>query len=122
MFIPEAGDNLPVLKHGTLVGMLSSADVLKLRAFSPQQGRDPLANLSERVRIEQLMQQPVISIEAHKSIDCAASLMMKHGIHALPVTDNQDSGSSPRPTSSARRAIRTAVQRSRVPSSTPSRG
>jgi len=45
--------------------------------------------LSWRFRIDQLMRQPAITIGPRESIETAASLMAKHGIHALPVTNSR---------------------------------
>jgi hypothetical protein len=68
--------------------MLSSADVLKLESLLPR-GRNPREYLSWRFRIDQLMRQPAITIGPREPIETAASLMTKHGIHALPVTNPQ---------------------------------
>jgi CBS domain-containing protein len=78
--------HLPVVDEARVVGMLSSADVLKLESLLPK-GRDPIEYLSWRFRIDQLMRQPAITVRSEESIERAASLMAKHGIHALPVTN-----------------------------------
>jgi len=68
------------------VGMLSSADIIKLRFFAPQ-GKPPGSDyVNERLRIENLMSKQVVSVERHRTIEEAAQLMAARGIHALPVT------------------------------------
>jgi CBS domain-containing protein len=80
--------HLPVVDEGKVVGMLSSADVRKLESLLPK-GRDPMDYLSWRFRIDQLMRQPAITIGPHEPIETAASLMVKRGIHALPVINSR---------------------------------
>lgn len=82
--------HLPVVdKHHVVVGMLISADVLKLEAFLPKGGH-PRDYLNHRVRIDQIMRQPPITIGPHAAVEQAASLMAKHGIHALPVVSESE--------------------------------
>jgi hypothetical protein len=69
--------------------MLSSADVLKLEAFMPKSG-NPGDYLNRHLRIDQIMRQPPITIGPHAAVEQAASLMVKHGIHALPVVTDTD--------------------------------
>jgi acetoin utilization protein AcuB len=82
--------HLPVVDRGKVVGMLSSADVLKLEAFLPKRGGTSADFLNQRVHIDQLMRQPPITVAANQSVEQATTLMTKHGIHALPVTDSSD--------------------------------
>lgn len=82
--------HLPVVDKTRVVGMLSSADLLKLEAFLPRRGGIGADYLNERLRIDQLMRQPPITIGGNQSVEQAARLMIKHGIHALPVTDSDD--------------------------------
>lgn len=81
--------HLPVVDKNLVVGMLSSADVLKLEAFLPK-GGDPIGYLNTHVRIDQIMRQPPITIGPHAAVEQAASLMARHGIHALPVVSEPD--------------------------------
>ena len=80
--------HLPVVDEARVVGMLSVADVRKLESLLPK-GRDPIDYLSWRFRIDQFMRQPAITIGPHEPVEAAASLMAKHGIHALPVINSQ---------------------------------
>jgi CBS domain-containing protein len=82
--------HLPVVSGGKLVGMLSSADVMKLKAFIPKSAAAPDEFLNQRVSISALMQKPVVSIQPQRPLLEAANLMASHGIHALPVVDEQD--------------------------------
>lgn len=82
--------HLPVVREQTLVGMLSSADVMKLDAFLPKNGVSIREYVDQRLSIETLMRHPVISVQPHQSVEDAARLMVTHAVHALPVVDIQD--------------------------------
>jgi len=82
--------HLPVVREQTLVGMLSSADIMKLDAFLPKNGKSPREYLDQRFSIEALMRQPAISIQPHQTAEDAARLMVVHAIHAVPVVNLQD--------------------------------
>jgi CBS domain-containing protein len=79
--------HLPVVNGTKVVGMLSSADLMKLDAFLPKHATRPLKFLNQRMRIETLMRKPPITVGETQSVQDAAQLMAAHGIHALPVTD-----------------------------------
>ncbi|MFZ1099667.1 MAG: CBS domain-containing protein [Steroidobacteraceae bacterium] len=82
--------HLPVVDRGKVVGMLSSADVLRLEAFLPKRGGTSSDFLNQRLHIAQLMRQPPITVAGNQSVEQATILMTKHGIHALPVIDSND--------------------------------
>lgn len=82
--------HLPVVERTKVVGMLGLSDVLKLKRFLPRLGSKPLDYLSKHLQIEQIMRQPAITIRPHQSIEMAAKVMAEHGIHSLPVTDDQE--------------------------------
>ena len=82
--------HLPVVRLGKLVGMLSSADVMKLEFFAPKSAMDRGAYLDERLTISQLMQQPVASLKSTASVATAAEFMIDAGVHAMPVVDEGD--------------------------------
>ena len=90
LFSVHAFHHLPVIDRGKVVGMLSSADVLKLEAFLPKRGGTSPDFLNQRLRIDQLMRQPPITVAGTQSVEQATTLMTKHGIHALPVIDSND--------------------------------
>lgn len=82
--------HLPVVDQGKVVGMLGISDFFKLKGFLPKLGSAPLEYLNRHVRIEQIMHRPAITIGPHASIEAAATLMAKHAVHALPVTNEAD--------------------------------
>ena len=82
--------HLPVVRDGRLVGMLSSADVMKLEHFVPKSAADRASYLDERLTIEQLMHRPVVSLRASVSIDDAAERLIGSGVHAVPIVDEAD--------------------------------
>lgn len=82
--------HLPVLDKTKLVGMVSSADVLKAVSLIPAHARSREQYLDRLVDVATLMRRPVISVPANHSIEQAAKLMVAHGIHALPVTDHDE--------------------------------
>jgi CBS domain-containing membrane protein len=82
--------HLPVLDGNTVVGMLSTADLMKLDLFLPKGGNSPIEYLNQRLKVGALVRRPLVSIEGHHSIESAAQLMAHHGVHALPVVDSRD--------------------------------
>jgi acetoin utilization protein AcuB len=81
--------HLPVVSGRRVVGMLSSADVMKLEALRPKTGAPSNEYLSQ-VGVAALMSKSVITIRPHELLIDAARLMASHGIHALPVVDSQE--------------------------------
>ena len=80
--------HLPVVDDSGLVGMLSSADMLKLEHFIPRLDSPTAATLlNERFRIDAMMRRPVISAKPDDTIADAATAMATHGVHALPVVN-----------------------------------
>ena len=82
--------HLPVVRNNRLVGMLSSADLIKLEYFAPRGSGDRAAFLDTRFRIEQIMRTPVTSRRPTASVDEVASLIIETGVHALPIVDDDD--------------------------------
>jgi CBS domain-containing protein len=82
--------HLPVVRHGKLVGMLSSTDVMKLDCVVPRTVVDRAAYLDQRLTIAQLMQPPVLSLEPSASVAQAAERMIDAGVHAAPVLGPAD--------------------------------
>jgi CBS domain-containing protein len=82
--------HLPVVRDNRLVGMLSSADLIKVEYFAPKGATDRAAFLDARFRIEQIMRTPVMSRRPATSLDEAATLIMESGVHALPIVDDDE--------------------------------
>lgn len=82
--------HLPVVQSGRIVGILSSADLMKLDCFVPRDTADRGRFIDQRVSIRQLMHAPVISLQAHASVGDAARYMMDAGVHAVPVVDGSE--------------------------------
>jgi acetoin utilization protein AcuB len=82
--------HLPVVDNARVVGMLSSADVLKLQGLIPAHATNREDYLDQRVNVATLMRHPAIAVLASHTVEQAATLMASHGIHGLPVTDRDD--------------------------------
>jgi len=82
--------HLPVLSDQKVVGMLSTADVMKIQAFIPKTGLPPDVYLSKHLDVATLMRKPAITIRAHATLLEAATLMARHGVHALPIVNEHD--------------------------------
>ena len=82
--------HMPVLSDQKVVGMLSSADVMKIEAFIPRRGGKVADYLNQHIRVATLMRKPAITIRPHRTLLHAARLMATHAIHALPVVDEHD--------------------------------
>ena len=82
--------HLPVVRDGRLVGMLSSADVMKLEFFMPRAAPETARFLDQRVTIARLMRTPVLSVTPATTVAEAAERMTAAGVHGLPVVDEED--------------------------------
>jgi CBS domain-containing protein len=85
MFTGYPVHHLPVLNQEEVVGMLSTADVMKLDLFLPKGSKSPINYLNERMKVGQLVRRPVLTVQSHQSVETAARLMAENGVHALPV-------------------------------------
>jgi CBS domain-containing protein len=82
--------HLPVVNGSKVVGMLSTADVLKLEHMLPRAGGSASQYLDERLKVGGLVRRAPVTIRASQSLEEAAVLMASRAIHALPVVDAQD--------------------------------
>ena len=87
LFATHTLHHLPVVDGLELKGMLSSADLLKLKHFVPKSGELAAATmLNDRFKIATMMNRPVVAAKLDDTIADAAR-MASHGIHALAVID-----------------------------------
>lgn len=82
--------HLPVVDGTKVVGMLSSADVLKVVSFIPAHVSSREEYLDRHIDIATLMHSPALCLLTGQTVEEAARLMATHGIHALPVTDRAE--------------------------------
>jgi predicted transcriptional regulator len=87
LFVGYPVHHLPVVNEGCVVGMVSSADVLKLEFFLPPPGATREKLLNDRFRVGKLMRAPAITVAEHETVQKAAEIMSQHGIHSLPVVN-----------------------------------
>lgn len=81
--------HLPVVEDGHVVGMLSSADIAKLKFFLPPPGPAREALLRQRWQVRRIMRSPALTVTEHESLQRAAELMADNGIHSLPVVNSK---------------------------------
>jgi len=87
LFRSHAVHHVPVVERGQVIGMLSSADMMKL-PWSMQAAAPALEGWNEaRWRVKEYMRCPTTTVAAHETIQHAAELMAAGGIHCLPVVD-----------------------------------
>jgi len=79
--------HMPVLDGTKVVGMLSSADVMKLELFLPKGGKSPIEYLNQRMKVGALVRRPVLTVSPTQSVESAAEIMARNGVHALAVAD-----------------------------------
>jgi CBS domain-containing protein len=82
--------HLPVVRDSRLIGILSSADLLKVEFFAPRGAIDRAAWLDSRFNIEQIMRTPVTSRTPSASVDEVANLIMESGSHAITIVDEAE--------------------------------
>lgn len=81
LFKTSAIHHLPVVDSGKLVGMVSSADLLKLYVLDDDVALATLATVS------QIMELNPVVLTTTATLRDAAEKLMKGGFHALPVVD-----------------------------------
>ena len=83
---------LPVMKDGKIIGMLSDGD-LKRASASDATTLDvhELIYLLDKIKVSELMSKPAITIPIDYTIEEAAEILQKHKIAALPIA-TEDGG------------------------------
>lgn len=81
LFEASAIHHLPVVDNGRLVGMVSSADLLKLYVL------DEDAALATLATVSQIMELDPVVLTTTATLRDAAEKLMNGGFHALPVVD-----------------------------------
>jgi CBS domain-containing protein len=81
--------HLPVVEDRRVVGVLSGADLLKLRALIPRSVTSAEKYLSGKMKVKALIARPAVTIAQHETVERAAELMASCGIHSLPVVDSK---------------------------------
>ena len=82
--------HLPVVEDRRVIGVLSAADLLKLRALIPRGVASAEKYLNDRTKVRALIARPAVTIAQHETVERAAELMASNGIHSLPVVDSKD--------------------------------
>jgi CBS domain-containing protein len=82
--------HLPVVKGEKVVGMISAAEITKLKSFLPRTGEARAEYLSQRVQIAAIMRKPAITVRSQATLLEAARTMVSNAVHALPVVDDQE--------------------------------
>lgn len=82
--------HLPVVNGSKVVGMLSTADVMKLEHMLPRGAGNASQYLDQKMKAGGLVRRAPVTIRASQSIEEAAGLMAKHAVHALAVVDAED--------------------------------
>ena len=88
LFLSHPVHHLPVIdQQMRVVGMVSSADAMKLQFFMPASAK----NVVERQwHVSQIMRHPAIVVTEHESMDRCIELMASKGVHSLPVVDKDE--------------------------------
>jgi len=90
ILIDERIGRLPVVNNGILIGIISDIDIANALAVikkSFPQGKQK--HHLEELLVNDVMNSPVLSINADKTVNDAAEIMLKSGIGCLPVIKNE---------------------------------
>lgn len=87
LFAQAAIHHVPVLDGRRLVGLVSATD-LAGRIWGAADGRGADLLLDHTVQLDQVMTPDPVSVEVHRTVREAATLLSEGRFHALPVTDH----------------------------------
>jgi acetoin utilization protein AcuB len=81
---------LPVVKDGHLVGVVSDSDLKKASASEASTlDIHELLYLISKIKIEDIMTRPPITVALNSTVEETAELLMKEGVSGVPVVDDQ---------------------------------
>jgi acetoin utilization protein AcuB len=87
----EGIHHVVVVDDGVVVGIVSDRDVLS--ALSPLAENDRLARLADVAtlgkRVHQIMSRHLVTVGPEAPMAEAVAAMLEHGVHSVPVTDEQ---------------------------------
>jgi CBS domain-containing protein len=84
LFTSHPVHHLPVVEEERVVGMLSSADVAKLKFFLPPRWTARDALLKERWQVRKIMRSPALTVAEHDSTQRAAEIMAPRAFMPSP--------------------------------------
>jgi CBS domain-containing protein len=82
--------HLPVVRGSKPVGMLSTADMMKLEHFLPHGDTTATGYVNQRISIASLLRGIPVTVQARQTLREAAALMASHAVHGLMVVDAHD--------------------------------
>jgi acetoin utilization protein AcuB len=87
----EKIQQLPVVKNGRLVGILSERDILKAYPSSATTlSVWEITSLIERIKVKEIMIKDVLTVQEDAPIEAAARLMLDHKVSSLPVLKGEE--------------------------------
>ncbi len=63
---------------------------MKLELFLPKGSKSPIEYLNQRMKVRALARRPALTVSPQVSVESAAELMARAGVHALAVVDGSD--------------------------------
>jgi acetoin utilization protein AcuB len=79
--------HIPIISNKKLVGMVSLIDFMRKIGNASLDDNDPIY----KIRINEIMTLDPIKIDASKKIKDAIEMLLKQNVHALVVTEDEDS-------------------------------
>ena len=79
--------HLVVVKEGVVLGIVTDRDLRRPKVSDVFKSWDELSRLSDEFQVEDVMSNPVTTVDANADVREAARLLVDKRIGALPVTD-----------------------------------
>jgi len=84
-------NHLPIIRSGKLVGLLSTTDMLELKASTLlSDGPESVEFADKHYELSNIMSKDVISVSDRATVGDAATQLSAGGFHSLPVVDRED--------------------------------